>query len=400
MISPYQHIFDEIAGRTASIDSRLIKEGEVFFAIDNGVDFVEDAISKGAFFVVQENSLEVLLEYGKYVRSFSKAKIIGITGSVGKTTLKFWLASVLERRHKTLAGIRNYNTIYGVPVCLSMLEKDHEYGIFELGSNHPGEIREIAEYLAPDMAIITNIAPAHIGNFESIEDIAKEKMSIIDGIKNNGIVFFPSNILYKEEITCLARSKSINAVPFKAFPVQHLPRHYHDLCGCILAVIEALGLEVSEYIHLLNSELSPLPGRGQMATYSHDNKVFRIIDDSYNASITSMGAAIDSLASLDDSRNRKVAILGEMKEVGKFADEFHESLAMKAKNADIDKLVFVGSSDFFDIFRKYGFETFEKTDESAVKQILGILKDGDTVLIKGSRSIKLENIINVLQHIV
>ncbi|MDR0553095.1 MAG: hypothetical protein LBG13_03320 [Holosporales bacterium] len=394
----HKHILDRITGKVASIDSRLIKEGEVFFAINSGADFINDAIAKGASFVVEENALGVLLEYGQYTRSLSKAKIIGITGSVGKTTLKFWLSSVLGHKHKTLAGIRNYNTICGIPVCLSMLERDHEYGIFELGSNHRGEIKELAEYLKPDIAAITNIAPAHIGNFGSLEEIANEKISIVEALSAGGIVLFPIDMPYKERLASLAKSKNITAIPFEEFHVPHLPRHYHSLCGAILAIIEVLGLESDKYVPFLE-ELSPLRGRGEIAMYSCDNRIIEIIDDSYNASITSMEAAIDFLNSYN-SKNRKVAILGEMGEAGEFSFEFHKRLAEKSQNSGISKLIFIGSADFFAIFKERGFETFEKADNETVNKILRILKDGDTVLIKGSRSVKLENIINVLQRIV
>ena len=188
-----------------SIDSRTIKPKDIFIAINRGHEFVVNALNAGAILaiidepkytipgktIIVKNTTEALKAIGAHIKNkVNLKKTVTITGSVGKTTTKFWLNSILNHRYKSFCGMKNYNTIYGVPLSLCRLNDGIDFGIFEIGSSHSGEISELSKYLTPDVGVITNIYESHIGNFGDEKSLAKEKISIIDGIKSNGALVF------------------------------------------------------------------------------------------------------------------------------------------------------------------------------------------------------------------
>jgi UDP-N-acetylmuramoyl-tripeptide--D-alanyl-D-alanine ligase len=367
-------------GAEISIDSRTIKHGDIFFAINKGINFVNEAVAKGASVVVVQDSVQTLLKVGTIIKNNTKAKIIGITGSVGKTTTKIWLSEILGAKHNVLCGIKNYNTIIGLPFCLTQLQLFHEYGIFEIGSSNQGEIKNLSSYLQPDIAIITNIGEAHIGKFGNKKVIAEEKISIIDGIKNEGILIYNGDSEFNELIIKKAKTKNLKTITY-GFASNNdfvaLGNHYDFIKTCIKATLFALNLKIDEYkdrIDLLN----PPEGRGNIKKYKYNNKEFTIIDSTYNSCPSSVIASLHYLSGISGFK-RKIAILGEMKELGEYAEEYLNKVKQETQKLDINKVVFIDSND--------------------IDKIPYLIENNDVILLKGSRSVGLEKILNVFQFV-
>lgn len=386
-------------GHGISLDSRTITAGDIFFAVNSGVNFVEEAFTKGATAAVvpagysnpQQNIIHVpdvlktLLDIGREIKLASKAEIIGITGSAGKTTTKVWLSEILAHHNKVVTGIKNYNTMYGLPICLSQLTPNDDFGIFEMGSNNSGEILELSTYLNPDIGIITNIMDSHIGRFGNKDALAREKISVIDGIKSAGKIIFDEDSEYADQIISKAVKRGVFPVGYR-----NANKNPSDIIKtCIKAVIEALELDIDDYINYMH-DLKPLPGRGEVRNVNYRGKIFTIIDDSYNAAPSTVKASLNSLYNMK-GYNRKIAILGEMKELGVFALKYHEEIAKCATASD--KVFFIGSSEAAQPFIERGMSVFPKITDEITEQILFEIENGDIVLIKGSHSIQLDKIV-------
>lgn len=386
-------------GHGISLDSRTIKAGAVFFAVNSGVNFVEEAFTKGAVAAVvpvdcsntRQNIIHVpdvlttLLDIGREMKLASRAKIIGITGSAGKTTTKVWLSEILAHRNKVVTGIKNYNTIYGLPICLSQLTPNDDFGIFEMGSNNSGEILELSTYLNPDIGVITNIMDSHIGRFGSKDALAREKISVINGIKSAGKIIFDEDSEYANQIIAQAVKRGVFPIGYRS--ADKNPSNI--IKACIKAVIESLELNIDDYIDYMHN-LKPLPGRGELTNVSYHDKNFTIIDDSYNAAPSTVKASLKSLYNLK-GYNRKIAVLGEMKELGVFTLKYHEEIAEYATTSD--KVFFIGSSEAAQPFIERGMSVFPKITNEITERILSEVENGDIVLIKGSHSIQLDKIV-------
>lgn len=409
-------------GANISIDSRTIEKGDLFFAINRGVGFIETALSKGAIIAVSpsidgqkqrqnivyvQDVLEKLLEIGGRIKTDSPAKIVGITGSAGKTTTKVWLSEVLSKSHKVTAGIKNYNTIYGLPICLSKLKSDDDFGVFELGSNDSGEIKRLSQYLRPDFGIITNIMESHIGRFGSKKVLAIEKISIIDGIKSDGSVVFCGDSEYSEQISSKANEKGLKLISYgfgkkNDFVVEDYIKHFGDLRGhfdfiktCVIATIHAFGLNISDYLGYMG-DLKPLDGRGGIRRFIRGGKEFSIIDDSYNASPSTVIASLNFLKNMR-GYNKKIAILGEMGELGEFSLQYHTQVAELLDKLDLDKVFFIGSSAMASPFIKRGITAFKEIDSEVIARILEIIDVDDIILLKGSNSVHLNKVVKFLE---
>ncbi|MDR2667255.1 MAG: UDP-N-acetylmuramoyl-tripeptide--D-alanyl-D-alanine ligase [Holosporales bacterium] len=418
-----------------SIDSRNISGGELFIAIKNGNNFVNDAINRGAVAAIVDNpnsqisgktilvndSLAALKSIGRYIKNcVSLKKTVGITGSVGKTTTRLWLSTILNHQFNSFAGIKNYNTIYGMPICFSMLEDNVDFGIFELGSSSPGEVSELAHYLNPDIGIITNIYESHIGKFGDHVTIAKEKMSIIGGIRDGGILIYDGDSKFSQNILDMTKRCGIRtiSVGFGAHcdfsilkydkrvllktPKESLTynlslngKHYAYISACIVAAIHAIGLHPRKFLQYFE-KLQLLNGRGVVRNFSFRNKTFSVVDDSYNASPTSVIAALDILSSMP--HKLKVVVIGEMKELGAYTTYYHELIATKLSSLNIEHIFFVGDVQLWEAMNKVkNIICFEKLDIFAMEKVLEIVQNGCIVLLKGSRSVELDKFIEYVQ---
>ena len=402
------NFFNKISGHSAALDTRIMNPGDVFFAIGNGHNFVQNALQqKAKCAVISDNkyacdktilvndTVKTMLDYGLFCKYKAKAKIVAITGSVGKTSTKMWLAEILAKKYHVMPGIGNYNTIYGIPICLSMLRPVHDYGIYEMGTNKCGEMSAISNYLKPHVLVITNITDAHIGNFGSYQTLLDEKLSALSGLPGDGVLVingdepYSKNITHKNIIT-FGEKKHNDVVisDFAKYFNSELKSCEYYNCAAIIAVMIALGINYKDFLQYFAS-LNPLRGRGNIIKCKYNENNFTLIDDAYNACPTSMKAALHNLATFHGT---KIAIIGEMLELGHMSYYYHEQIAKLLVSLKIDKVYFVGSEPLCELFREFGFKTFN----NITKDILDDICEGDIVLIKGSHSTNLWRLVDFI----
>jgi UDP-N-acetylmuramoyl-tripeptide--D-alanyl-D-alanine ligase len=362
-----------------SIDSRTIKPGEAFFAIKgdrvDGHDFASKAMVNGASLlvvnegrlpamgrltvpmIVVEDVLVALAKLGVAARERSQAKMIAVTGSVGKTTTKEMLRHVLEPSGRLHASVASYNNHWGVPLTLARMPRDVDFGVFEIGMNHPDEIRPLAKMVRPHVAIITTIAAAHLGNFRSIGEIAVAKAEIFEGVVPGGHVILNRD---NDQFGLLERAAQSSGIQNIHSFGQHAKadfrlaefngseenstlwmtiegetveiaigapgRHIAENALAVLGAVKLVGADLDLAIEAL-ATLEPGKGRGKRYRLEIKNSSFTLIDESYNANPSSMRAAISLLASGPEGRGRRIAVLGDMLEMGDHAQKVHADLA-------------------------------------------------------------------------
>ncbi len=429
-----------------STDSRALKAGDFFVAIKgerfDGHDFVEKLSSAGALgAVVSRESLEVkklkiallvsdTTEALKniaagYLRKLDRLKVAGISGSNGKTTSKDLLGSILSGSLKTHKPKGSFNNQIGLP--LTILETDSSFGalILEYGTNHPGEIASLLKVARPDVAGITNIGMAHIGNFNTRENILKEKWGLLESVKTGGLVALniDDELLAGKKAglknkNCLTFGKNDRA-DVRAEKIFELPEGgtvftlvyngakeevkfkllgLHNISNalCAAALAAGFGLDIKKIA-------AGLSGFKPVSLHRLAVKEFegiRIIDDAYNANPDSVKGAIKTLNSLE--AKRKFIVLGEMAELGEYARELHEAVGAEAAAAEPDGFFAVGSTGaWYKSGAKRAGLPEDKvrlfSDNEAAKVFLkGCLKRGDVVLIKGSRRAGMEKLVEKL----
>ncbi|MDR2459018.1 MAG: UDP-N-acetylmuramoyl-tripeptide--D-alanyl-D-alanine ligase [Holosporales bacterium] len=415
------------------IDSRQATSGDLFIAIMTGNRFTADALANGATMaiiddaryvvdgrtVLVDDSLKALKDIGNYIKLKAEPDLlIGITGSVGKTTTRQWLHSVLSSKFNVVSSMRNYNTKYGLPICLTTLDPSTNVGIFEMGSSNPGELAELSTYLNPDIGVITTICEAHIGRFGSMQEIIQEKISVMDGIKKGGVVVYDGDLECASMIEKRAASRNIStiSVGFNAacdfrvksfrgnsvelsttigsveYQIASVGRHFAYMSACVVAAIYAMGLKPQNFLEYF-SNLEPMDGRGVSTQYVTDGIRFTLIDDSYNASPTSVLVALDSLDTLNAPS--KIVVIGQMHELGDYTVHYHKLVAERLHSMDLQSIFFIGDRDLFDTMSHLGPITcFEVADDVAAHTVLqSIQSSGSVVLLKGSRSAALDRII-------
>ena len=405
-------------------DTRKISEGCIFFALKgpnfNGNKFASDAIKKGAsFVVVDEENVEIkdksflvqdvlttLQKLSNYHRKQFNIPVIGITGTNGKTTTKELIGEVLKAKYNTLITEGNLNNHIGVPLTLLKLNSEHEMAVIEMGASKRGDIKELVEIADPDYGIITNIGKAHLEGFGSTETIKKTKMEMYDYIlsKDGKIIYNLDDSILTEAInqpenhfgyghsSGHVSGKVIDFHPTIEVEVNYRGRKqniktallgdfnlYNILCAATVGDIFRIEFE------LINKSLqsyTPSNHRSQLIK----TKTNTIIADCYNANPTSTLAALKSLSSM--KAENKIAILGDMLELGENEDKEHEDIVQFMQENNINGLL-VGSI-FSNI--KCNFPTFEKV-EFILTYLENMSYKNNTILIKGSRGIKLEKII-------
>ncbi|MDA7965645.1 UDP-N-acetylmuramoyl-tripeptide--D-alanyl-D-alanine ligase [Ruegeria sp.] len=426
-----------------SIDTRTLQPGDLFVALKaarDGHDFVAQALQKGAGAalvsrvpegVAQDAPLLIvddvqagLEALGKAARARSGAKVVGVTGSVGKTSTKEMLATILETQGKTHASVASYNNHWGVPLTLARMPRDTEFAVIEIGMNHPGEIAPLARQARPHVALVTTVAAVHLEAFESVAGIAHEKAAIFEGLTEGGAAIVNADIDHADILRdCAADAKTVefgrnaadyvltdvsqsaNAVRAQAqvagrtvaFDVQSAGTHFAmNALGALAACVE-MGVDLDQAIAGL-AHWSPVTGRGVRESLPlAGGGQIELLDDSYNANPTSMEAALDVLAASHGAR--RIAFLGDMKELGAQEHAMHAAMADVPAMARVDQVHCIGPlmqalhRTLPDAKRGLWFET---SDEMAA-HLPEMIRDGDVVLAKGSLSMALARIVDGLR---
>ena len=410
-------------------DTRTLNKGDVFVGIKgdtfNGNSFYKEAIKKGAkvcilddknvieknskaTIILVDDSIKAIQELAKYKRSLYNIPVIAITGSVGKTSVKDMVSSVVSSHYKTLCTKGNMNNHIGLPLTILGL-KDHEALIVEMGMNHLGEIHTLSNIAKPTLALITNIGTAHIGNLESRENILKAKMEITDGLNGSLIINNDNDMLrtvkYDKLITIGIDNDSdymAHDIDDKVFssnfyigdeyislPVGSKAFIYNALFA--YAVGKKLNIPDTKIIQALESfKLTP----HRLELINH--KDYRIIDDTYNASLDSVNNALEMLSKVE---GRKVFIFGDILELDNYAKEIHKEIGNSIINNKIDVLITVGENAYYTYSVAYdaGIESYHyKDNNEMLKEIDKIIDIGDTILVKGSHGM---NLIEIVIHL-
>ena len=381
LIEPLGRLFarpwaDAVTG--LQIDSRRIAEGDLFVAVGGGEDFVEHALARGAAAaLVPADAHAALAAVAGAVRDRSKAKVVAITGSTGKTSTKDILYAMCAPRAKTIANEGNYNNELGVPLTLARLEPDTEICIAELGMRGLGQIAYLASFARPDIAVITNVGPVHLELVETIENVAKAKSELIAALPPGGVAVIPNEPLLEPHLD-RADITFERVDPDAPLPFATSYSARHQLANTRFAAAAARHLGVPLPDHELHVEFSKLreeerelPGGGLL------------LNDCYNANPVSMRAALEHLTERASGR-RRVAVLGEMAELGDSAPAYHAEIGALVRELGIEQVIAVGG-----LARAYGGEWVADA-AGAGERLRAALRPGDAVLVKGSRSVGLE----------
>ena len=418
-----------------AIDTRKLKKDNLFLAIkgknNDGNKFILKAIKKGATIVISSKKLKKYKKYKNKIIQFNdsifflnnfarlkrqhcNAKILAITGSTGKTTLKNMLYSLLSKYENTFASSKSYNNRYGVPLSLSNLNLDHQYGIFEVGMSKAGEIEKLSNIIKPNLAIITNIGEAHIENFSNTKGIAKAKSEIINNVQNNGTIILNRDDKFFHFLKKKAQLKKIRIITFgksrkadvkliktkmlneiKQLTVQFKDKivelkikninTYNVLAS--LAVLKALNLDVKQSINIFRN-LEPSEGRGKIHNIKRYNKNFKLIDESYNASPSSVKNAINNFSVIKKNKFKKYLLLGDMLELGKNSELYHEELSRLINSSDIDKVFVVGEKTIFTYkkLNKFKCGNIFQCKQDIDSFLKNIITNNDYLMIKGSNA--------------
>lgn len=424
---------DRITG--ISIDTRTLQPGNLFIALkaeNDGHQYIQAAIEKGALAViVQENfntdhlknstyfkvpdTLHALKQLGVYARAHcNNPKIIAVTGSVGKTTVKEYMKTLMSPFGKAVATQKSYNGSIGVPYSLAHLSDDTDFGIFEVGMNKRGEIAPLTQMVQPDIAIITSIHLAHAEGTGSLDDIAAEKSDILSTLSPERTAILPFDSPHYTFLKDIAEGTGATIISVgkkQGADIQLLSFKTHTHGSHVQAKIfdETLSWEISAYgehyainalfalaaaitsgillddIKMILPQINPLPGRGTIETLClKDGKTITLIDDSYNANIASMKAGLSVLSAVQG--NRKIAVLGEMRELGEQSQALHEELGNFVSCAKIDSVFSCGMEmrHFNNQLSKDQLKGYADTIENLYIPVEHELQDGDVVLLKGS----------------
>ncbi|WP_375452670.1 UDP-N-acetylmuramoyl-tripeptide--D-alanyl-D-alanine ligase [uncultured Devosia sp.] len=425
-----------------TIDSREIGPDALFVAIKgdrfDGHDFVDQALANGALAalvsrgegagrIVVADPLEGLRNLAVAARARSRANIVGVTGSVGKTTTKEMIRAVLAAAAQTHASIKSFNNHWGVPLMLARLPQDAQFGVFEMGMNHAGEIAPLSRVVRPHIAVITTIAPAHLETLGSLEAIAGAKAEIFAGLEPGGTVVLNADhdqIGLLREYAAAAGVENVVTYGFapgsdwqivkhdamgdkSSAEIRHDGQNYqlllkvpgrHMVANAVaaLAVGFIAGVDPSVALRAL-AGFGAQPGRGQKLVFGNEDRPLVVIDESYNANTASMVAALDVFANQTAS-GRKVLVLGDMLELGAQGPQLHASLA-EAVNASCAERIYLVGPQMAALADALGPGRITAHTQSAAEMapiVVGTLAYGDAVMIKASNGIGLAD---VVEHI-
>ena len=436
-----------------SIDSRAIAAGDLFIALKgpsfDGHDFVLDALGKGAAAVMVSklpadlpagapllqvgDTLEALTALGQAARTRSQARFIGVTGSVGKTGTKEALKACLAAQGPTAASVASFNNHWGVPLSLARMAPDSAYGVFEVGMNHAGEISALTAVLRPHVAIITTIAPVHLEFFDSVEGIADAKAEIFESMGADGTAVLNRDNAFYDHLAGKARAAGVgrivgfgtaagaelrlescelgersSRVRAEVFGrrIEYelgLPGEHSVMNSlAVLGAVEAAGADLDKALLEL-AKLSPLKGRGAREEIAlPGGGRFELIDDSYNANPSSLRAAVAVLgSSRPGNGGRRIAVLGDMLELGAEGERLHAGLAQPIEDAGIDLVFSCGSlmaalAEALPPALRGGHAS---DSQSLAPEVVAALGPGDVVLVKGSLGSRMAVVVEALKGI-
>jgi UDP-N-acetylmuramoyl-tripeptide--D-alanyl-D-alanine ligase len=425
---------DEVA-QAYSIDSRTVGKGELFFAVRgerlDGHDFVDAALEKGAVaavvrkdqwhryswtdrVLVVDDTLVALQTLATAVRKVWGKPLVGVTGSAGKTTTKEAIAHVLASKFRVLKSEGNFNNHFGLPIMLLKLEPEHDVAVIEMGMSHAGEIRALAKIAQPEIGVVTNVAPVHLEFFDSLAGIARAKYELIESLPSTGTAVLNADdeyvsqfgrdfkgkvVRYGINATADVRAENIRArgAEGSEFDVviastrEHarLPLvGEHNVLNALAAVAVGLarGLNLSQAASAL-ATLVPADKRGQVLQLGN----ITVINDCYNSNPKALNAMVDALAAMPATR--RIVIAGEMLELGPAGEEMHRTAGEHAAGKKIDVVIGVRglAQALVEGAGKSGARAeFVATPEEAGEWLAREGRDGDVVLLKASRGVKLE----------
>ena len=428
----------EVTGVT--FDSREVGRGDLFVAmpgtVHDGHRFVDAAFAAGAAAVLVSNPVDgphVLVEdtfaalqaLGRASRERSAATIVGVTGSVGKTSTKEALYAALDRNRpgRVHRSVKSYNNHTGVPLSLARMPRDTEFAVLEMGMNNKGEIAALARQVRPHVAIVTAIAPAHIENLGSEEAIADAKAEIFAGLEPDGVAIVPNDTVHRDRLVKAARRHADRIITFGGgdadvhalhavsadgggslisaallereltFTISQRGEHWVHNALAVLAAVEAIGADVA-VAGLALADMGGLKGRGERHVVPVEGGTVLVIDESYNANPASMAATLKSLGEERDV-GRRIAVLGPMRELGEYGEALHAGLAPLVLDAHVDQLILIGDEMrplAEQVVGKVSLDLVATVDE-AIDSLQAKLHAGDAVLVKASNSVGLAKLV-------
>ena len=441
---------ETIAG--ISIDSRTVEPGEAFFAIKgdtfDGHAFASSALARGAATAVVADSqlaglgrtkgsltivddvMDALRALGVAARERSSAGIVAVTGSVGKTSTKEMLARALAPDGPVHYSPASFNNHWGVPLTLARMAQAAKYGVFEIGMSHAGEIDPLVKLVRPQVAIVTTVEPVHLEYFKDVKAIARAKAEIFLGIEAGGVAILNRDnphyallaklareagverivgfgeharaelrvdtVKLKEECSCISATILGEKVSYKlGAPGRHLVQN----SLAVLGAVSLLGADLARALLAL-SELRAPKGRGERHRLEFRKGSAILIDESYNANPASMRAAIALLGQAEPAKQgRRIAVLGDMRELGKNGEKMHVALAEALAAADVDAVFAAGPLmralwDALPVAQRGGYA---ETAAELAPLVLGALAPGDVIMVKGSNASRMGGLVDVLK---
>ena len=429
----------DVAGVT--FDSREVGPGDLFVAMpgttQDGHHFVGQAFAAGAAGAIVSRPVDgphvlvaevaaALTALAIAARQRTRARIIGVTGSVGKTSTKEALAGALERGRQgpVHKSVKSYNNHTGVPLSLARMPQGSAFAVLEMGMNNAGEIAALTRLVRPHVAIVTAVAPAHIENLGSIEAIADAKGEIFAGLEQDGVAIIPEDSKQRDRLVRAARGAADRVVTFGlsqdadvtalhavraedggylitarlldselTYTLSQRGEHWVTNSLAVLTTVEAVGGDLAA-AGLALADMSGLKGRGERHAIAVEGGEALLIDESYNANPASMAATLQSLGTESEAK-RRIAVLGPMRELGEHAADLHAGLAEPVLAAKVDRLILIGD-DMAPLEAALGGEMAidrVATVDEASGLLHSMLKAGDVVLVKASNSVGLAKLV-------
>ena len=415
-----------------AIDSRDVKKNNLFLAIkgknNDGNKYINQAMRKGASYIITSNkdkkkknkiikvnnTKNFLYNFAKVKRAKSNAKILAITGSAGKTSLKNMLFNLVKNFKKTYASPKSFNNHYGVPLSISNLNSEHELGIFEVGMSKSGEIYNLSKMIRPNIGIITNIAEAHIENFKDIKGIAKAKSELIDNIQSKGTIILNRDDSFFNYLSNKAKQKNLKVVSFgKSIKsnIRLVSVRKENNFNLISINVEGVKFKfkikninikniLASFAVLLNlnidfknrlsifQKLQPSEGRGLIHKIKRYKKKFNLIDESYNSNPLSAKNAIKNFTEIKKIKAKKYLLLGDMLELGKKSEKYHSDLSRLINRSDIDKVFIKGEKSLFTYknLKKSKRGNIFQCNQDIDETFKNIITNNDYLMIKGSNA--------------